>query len=419
MRIKPRQTLAILLSMILLLALAPAGFAVDLTKGNTVTVTLATPESGYATDLKGTRVQSDFYLLAEADAIQNVDSYTYKLPGNQDSDLYKLVDKLIQELNGTDSEESEAEGSEKPTPTPPTQEAVFRQFEPYAQDFAGIVLSSDYTAQPISGNIVVDQTTITVSELPAGLYLLVIHGYDLQKTEDSETGYIKRAEQTSNTEETSNEEGSEPKSVLTTRVVTKNNEYLFRPQLLTVPTKLDDNVQQYNTAYGDWVNQLSIYAKPTQVPKNSELKIIKKLSAKGPDPVSFVFYVEWKGPDNKTVRKVVTLLFDGSDVEKYAVVKDIPIGAEVMVTEVHTGIAYKLSETSPNPPEVTIEAMPPIPEGSSVNPDELIPNANVVTFINDHSGPGGGYGLLNRFTVSGSGDFSGAQYEDSADAGNS
>ena len=63
MRIKLRQTLAILLSMILLLALAPSGFAVNLADGaNTVTVNLAPADSGYAEDLKTVRIHADFYL---------------------------------------------------------------------------------------------------------------------------------------------------------------------------------------------------------------------------------------------------------------------------------------------------------------------------------------------------------------------
>ena len=412
MRMKSRRPLAILLSMILLLALAPSGFAVDLNAPNSVTIEFVPRGSDFAEDLATATIQVDLYLLAPAvlyeEPYQNVDSYTYEVPG-AGSPFHTLLDQLTKELNGTDSEEPTAEGTEKPAPTPPTEEAVFQQFESYAQDFAEIVLDSSYTPDPDrykTATAVAEHTAINVDNLAAGLYLLVIRSKNLTAkvdNENPENAYVKR------TEQASNDENDEAKTILTTRVVTENYEYLFRPQLFTLPTKLSDNMQQYNTAYGEWVNSLTIYAKPTREPKISELKIIKQLTSRGPDPVSFVFNVEWEGADKKTVKKVVLISFtDSSSYEKYAVVKDVPIGAEVRVTEVHTGIAYRV--TSDNQQEVTIEAMPPIPEGST---SAEIPN--VLTFINDHSGPGGGYGLLNRFTVS-SGALTGVQYDDSADA---
>ena len=82
MRIKIRQTLAILLCAVLLLALAPAGFAVDLTIPNTVTVNLVpNDKSAYQEDLANASIQADFYLLSAAVAPDNQsDSYTYALP---------------------------------------------------------------------------------------------------------------------------------------------------------------------------------------------------------------------------------------------------------------------------------------------------------------------------------------------------
>ena len=68
MRMKSRRTLAVLLSMILLLALAPSGFAVDLEAPNTLTVNLAPADSGFAEDLAAASIQADLYLLAPATA---------------------------------------------------------------------------------------------------------------------------------------------------------------------------------------------------------------------------------------------------------------------------------------------------------------------------------------------------------------
>ena len=388
MRMKSRRTLAVLLSMILLLALAPSGFAVDLEAKNTVTVTLAQPESDYAKDLKGTRIHADFYLLAPAvryaPPYENVDSYTYTVP-DKGTAFYELLDKLTKELN-------EAEVPE----APPVQEAVFHQFEPYAQAFAEIVLSRGYSSPPAAtGDLVVDQTAITVQDLTAGLYLLIIRGDGLEKSENPETGYVKR------TQQAAGEEGAEGNSVLSTRVVTDRNEYLFEPQLLTVPTKVDktSGEQQYNTAYGEWENLLMIYAKSTQVPKNGDLKIIKNLTHAGPDSVTFVFEVKWqekKGSENVDKAKYVSLTFDGkSQMEEYILAKTIPIGTTVTVTEVHSGLAYSIVGDNTKTATIVVPS-PDAPDGSSGNQATEIAE---VSFTNDHSGPGGGYGVLNRFTV--------------------
>ncbi len=394
MRMKSRRTLAILLSMILLLALAPSGFAVNLEPGaNTVIVNLVpTNQSDMEKDLAEIHVQADLYLLAPAvryeAPFENVDSYTYQVPAENDP-YYDLLSQLTKELNDAEKPES-----------PPAEEAVFQQFEPYAQAFAGIVLESRPEIQPSTTKSTLDgQTMISVSGLNAGLYLLIIRGSDLStKDDNSQTGYVKKTEQASGTE------GAEKTTLYTTRVVTEDYEYLYRPQLLTVPTKLDKTTPQYNTAFGEWTNELIIYAKPTRESKNGDLKIIKNVSNPGPDPVNFVFEVTWKDKSNNDVTKVVTMSFQGETRKEYTLVNTVPIGTEVTVTEVHSGIGYTAVT---GPQTVTIQATPPAAESG-----EPAAVRNVVEFSNDHSGPGGGHGILNRFTPDGS-NFTGVQYDDS------
>lgn len=400
MRMKSRRTLAVLLSMILLLALAPSGFAVDLEAKNTVTVTLAQPESDYAKDLKGTRVHADFYLLAPAvryaPPYENVDSYTYTVP-DKGTAFYELLDKLTKELN-------EAEVPE----APPAQKAVFDQFEPYAQAFAEIVLGSGYSSAPdATGDLVVDQTAITVTGLNPGLYLLIIRGDGLEKSENPETGYVKR------TQQAAGEEGAEENSVLSTRVFTDDNEYLFQPQLLTVPTKVDktSGEQQYNTAYGEWENLLMIYAKSTHVPKNGDLKIIKDLASAGPDTATFVFEVSWTRQDGSTAKKYVSLTFNGGQTHKeYVLENTVPIGTEVTVTEVHSGIGYTAEISSRT---ATIVATPTPTEGAASADSADSATIAEVVFTNDHTGPGGGHGILNRFTAGSNSSFDGVGFNDS------
>lgn len=402
MRINLRRHLAILLCVILLLALAPSGFAVDLEAPNEVIVNFVPSESNFADDLATADIQVDLYLLAKAVADGNDDSYTYEeilgennTPSPFRVPLNALKDKLDERI--------------EPGKTI-TQNDVYTTFEPLAQQFAAKALDINYngpspkSATPVAIDDGKKQTWVSVRDLTAGLYLLVIHGAGLVKSDDPVQGYVKSPSQTEGVAE----------NILTTRVETESNEYLFKPQLLTVPTKIDtenENTQLYNTAYGDWEYTLSVYAKPTQVPKNGDLKIIKNLSQPGPDPVTFVFQVAWpKG--NPTTTKVVSMTFAGGQAyEEYTLADTIPVGTDVEVTEVHSGIGYTAGVTSQT---ATIEVDPPATEdGASAEGGGIA----TVRFDNNHSGPGGGYGLLNRFTATETGAFEWTRYSDSADAG--
>ncbi len=391
MRMKSRRTLAVLLSMILLLALAPSGFAVDLDPGkNSVTVECVPKDSDFAEDLATATIQVDLYLLAPAvryeEPYENVDSYTYQVP-EEGTVFHDLLKTLTEELNSADTPEA-----------PPAEKDVFDQFEHYAQDFAKIVLDSSYTPDPDrikSATAVAGKTFINVPNLDAGLYLLIIRGQELTEKDSSdhpEKVYVKK------TEQASSDENGAATTLFTTRVLTEDYEYLFKPQLFTLPTKLDKNVQQYNTAYGEWENQLSIYAKPTREANNGDLKII-------PDPVDFVFEVTWKDKSNNDVTKVVTMTFKGDTRKEYTLVNTVPIGTEVTVTEVHSGIGYTAVT---GPQTVTIQA----PAAATAD-GETAAVRNVVEFTNDHTGPGGGHGILNRFTAGSNSSFDGVGFNDS------
>ena len=405
MRMKSRRTLAVLLSMILLLALAPSGFAVDLDPGaNTLTVNLAPADSGFAEDLATANIQADLYLLAPAKEAGTDDSYTYAVPKSGEKDYPSPFQAPLEELMTKLADDPDLEKQND-------KEKVYSTFEPLAQAFAGIVLSKTYSGVPITGANVSDHTTITVTGLDAGLYLLIIHGAGLT-TKDGvpETGYVVK------TEQASGETGTDKTVTYATRVVTDDYEYLYRPQLLTVPTKVsEENEQQYNTAYGNWVNTLTIYAKPTREANNGDLKIIKNVNNPGPDPVDFVFEVSWLGKDRIPVTKVVSMTFEGETRKEYVLANTVPIGTEVTVTEVHSGIGYTAEISSRT---ATIVATPTPTEGAaSADSADSADSAGIaeVVFTNDHTGPGGGHGILNRFTADGS-SFSGVQYDDSDEA---
>ena len=401
MRMKSRRTLAVLLSMILLLALAPSGFAVDLKAPNTLTVNFVPENSDFGNDLKTARIQVDLYQLAAAVPDVISDSYHYDVPETDNGHPFWAA---LTQLQGdlADAEKLEDQNN---------RDTVFDKFEPYAQTFAGIVLDR-HPEIPVTRSelAVAENTTITVDNLDAGLYLLIIHGAGLT-TKDGvpETGYVVK------TEQASGETGTDKTVTYATRVVTDDYEYLYRPQLLTVPTKVsEENEQQYNTAYGNWVNTLTIYAKPTREANNGDLKIIKNVNNPGPDPVDFVFEVSWLGKDRIPVTKVVSMTFEGETRKEYVLANTVPIGTEVTVTEVHSGIGYTAEISSRT---ATIVATPTPTEGAASADSADSAGIAEVVFTNDHTGPGGGHGILNRFTAgSGSSSFTGVQYDDSDEA---
>ncbi len=356
--------------------------------------------SDFGNDLKTARIQVDLYKLAAAVPDVISDSYHYDVPETDNGHPFWAA---LTQLQGdlADAEKLEDQNN---------RDTVFEKFEPYAQTFAGIVLDS-HPEIPVARSelAVAENTTITVDNLDAGLYLLIIHGAGLT-TKDGvpETGYVVK------TEQASGETGTDKTVTYATRVVTDDYEYLYRPQLLTVPTKVsEENEQQYNTAYGNWVNTLTIYAKPTREANNGDLKIIKNVNNPGPDPVDFVFEVSWLGKDRIPVTKVVSMTFEGETRKEYVLANTVPIGTEVTVTEVHSGIGYTAEISSRT---ATIVATPTPTEGAaSANSADSATIAEVV-FTNDHTGPGGGHGILNRFTAGSDKSFDGVGFNDSAAA---
>ena len=396
MRMKSRRTLAVLLSMILLLALAPSGFAVNLEAPNTLTVNFVPENSDFGNDLKTARIQVDLYKLAAAVPDVISDSYHYDVPTDNGHPFWAALTQLQGDL--ADAEKLEDQNN---------RDTVFEKFEPYAQTFAGIVLDR-HPEIPVTRSelAVAENTTITVDNLDAGLYLLIIHGAGLT-TKDGvpETGYVVK------TEQASGETGTDKTVTYATRVVTDDYEYLYRPQLLTVPTKVsEENEQQYNTAYGNWVNTLTIYAKPTREANNGDLKIIKNVNNPGPDPVDFVFEVSWLGKDRIPVTKVVSMTFEGETRKEYVLANTVPIGTEVTVTEVHSGIGYTAEISSRT---ATIVATPTPTEGAASADSADSAGIAEVVFTNDHTGPGGGHGILNRFTAGSDKSFDGVGFNDS------
>ena len=403
MRMKTQRILAALLSLVLLLALAPAGWAVDVTTPNIVNINLVpTDKEGtdFATDIVKAKVQADLYLIAPAVADEQYDTYGYNFEG---STFAGLKDSVTAALKTDPAEKT-------------TYEIMLKSFSRIAQAAAEIVKNGDMDPDYYQV-AATDVSTIELGGIQAGLYLLILRGNDFTNkidTEEGEEGYFTttvkegggQSGEYSNPDEPTDPDAKKPDVTITvTRARSNNYEFLFEPQIISLPTKMEGNDPTYNTAYGAWSTTLSLTAKPEMNPRFGDLKIVKTLNTfAGPDPASFVFEIKWTDKTKDEVR-YAELTFKDKGTEEYVLEKVIPVGTKVTVTEVHSGLQYSLTASDEMAKTVTIVSEKEITSGS----------AEIATakFTNDHTGPGGGYGVTNRFTSDGTGNFTWQQLEDS------
>ena len=365
MRMNTQRILAALLSLVLLLALAPAGWAdgeeggggdgggvapilsapmpatgVDLTPGiNTVNINLVPGDkvgTKFETDIVKANLVADLYLVAAAVKDENYDTYHYEFVGNAP---VVVADATIFQ----DSLEDD--------PDPAKQnkyDTMLRTFSPLAQAFAKSIFTYegiDTTKFPTKTTAATG-TTIKIEGLDPGLYMLVLHGSDLkEQSENEDECYVTTMTKAGGGQY--NEYGSADTDIVATRAFSDDYEFLFEPQMITVPTRVDDEgTQQYNTAYGTkWSNELNIVAKPDWKPRYGDLRITKTLNGHfGTKPAMFVFDVKAELNDKTVFSDVITLKFTEDGTKSATLVKRIPIGAKVTVTEVYSS-SYKQNGT--------------------------------------------------------------------------
>lgn len=117
-----------------------------------------------------------------------------------------------------------------------------------------------------------------------------------------------------------------------------------------------------------------------------DLRIVKSITATGPDTASFVFRITWTDLKNVVQTRYATITINsGEDEGEYTLAKAIPTGTEVTVTEVDTGIQFSYSSGN----------------GTKTIALTNVEEAVEFDFSNDHTGPGGGHAVVNRGTVEG------------------
>ena len=437
MRMKTQRILAALLSLVLLLALAPAGWAegeegggtnepvlegsgigesvslpaagVVLDNKNSVSINLVpkdkaeAPDQTFANEIVKAKVEADLYLIAPAVADTMYDTYSYNFTGSAFAGLKDRVNEALK----TD-----------PTKPATTREDMLKSFSPIAQAAAEIVKTTNVGTQNTPA--ATTQSIIDVGNLPAGMYLLILRGADLAKNE-TETGYFTTAKKSGTGEYADPTNPGQDVTITVTRALSDNYEFLFEPQLITLPTKTVETAQgtaqSYNTAYGVWSKTLSITAKPDWKPKNGILKITKTLTdyvdlSKEDsyfEPMTFTFSIvgrDKQGEGAKEVYKKVVALSVDSPVSQQEVVTltDIPVGTWVTVTEIYSGAhasGEPTGQQTKDPttgviihPEFQIQS-PTVTGGDGT----MTVTSQAVNFTNvNNDTHRGGHGIENKFT---------------------
>jgi hypothetical protein len=413
---KTQRILAAILGLVLLLALAPAGWAADgetipefLQKKNTVKINLTPGEDKkFNDDIVKAGVQADLYLIAAAKPVKGYDTYEYeKLAGSLSAFQTALDDALATDPNDN-FDEIKDQAARK--------ETMLKKFTPLAYKIAEVVLDKNYSAiQPQSFKA--SGSTIEAAGLDAGLYLLVLRGSNLTEKqltikidgEDEEFGYVTRTKEKSSDKDEAGKSGTEH---IATRAFSDKYEYIFEPQLITVPTRTDTDGLQYNTAFGEWSNVLNVNIKATQDDRKGKIKVKKTVSdyldlSKDEtfEPAMFTFEVIATETNDRTskvlYRKQVSINIDGTDtVGKTEVLKDLPAGSYAWVTEIYQGAHYQVNAaTNTGPIEVKADKIEVVNGKTTVTEQ---PDATA-TFDNKNNDiHRGGHGIENIFTYNGS-----------------
>lgn len=411
MRMKTQRILAALLSLVLLLALAPAGWAdgeggsgleggstggnttqpaagVVLDNNNTVTIKLVPTDkkdTDFETEIKKAKVEADLYFIASAVADPMYDTYSYSYTDSSFATLKSSIDTAL--VADPDNQND--------------RNTMLKKFSPIAQDAAELVQKQ--SIDPITVQAAGELTEISVRGLDAGMYLLILRGSDLNK-DTSDSGYFatttKKGSNAYNDFE-ENTDGSKDVTITVTRAVSDNYEFLFEPQLITLPTKMDGNDQSYNTAYGVWSKDLSITAKPEMKPRYGKLKIIKTLDnyidlSKNQinEPSLFVFEITAVKPSETEGGEDTVVFQDDRGIEFTAtgeesiVVDHIPAGSIVTVKEIYSGASY----TADSPLTVS---------GIEITAEQDLDKIAKAEFENYFNGRNGGHGIINEIGYNG------------------
>lgn len=306
--------LALIVCMLLTLAVQGIGSAkaVDLDQGCALTVSPGTYE-----DLVNAEVVIDLYKVADAAPVQGYDTYRFTPTG-----AYAGMDSIraLEDMTTVDQD----------------------SYQAIAQEAAALTLTTEgiSIAKTVDGK----EAGASISELEngqklsSGLYLLIARGKELEEPADYVTSVTAEGETSSR---------------LATVAYSDEYTYTFRPELIALPSRMvlgnDGTVESNETSNTvDWQYDLAVTLKPEQALRFGNLMITKNLPdyAAG-EPASFIFQVEAYQDETRAkslYSNVAAITFSDPGSQTLRIEGVIPVGAYVEVTEVYSGISYRLQD---------------------------------------------------------------------------
>lgn len=286
-----------------------AAQAVDVNRSCTLTVRPGSED--WAADLAEAHVVVDLYKIADAVADSTYDTYDYHL--------------------------TEGYGG-LTLPKDPDNAA----WEALAQSAAQTALTN--------GTPVANTAANTAVSLPGcGLYLVVARGEGI-------TDYWKTTE------------GANGAQEIVTIAHSGKFTYTFTPSLISLPSKEALADGSINTAGdGDWQYDMTVTLKPERAVRFGSLEINKILqSYETSGPASFVFDVEAELDGQNVYSNVASMTFTGAG-QQSVLVEEIPVGANVTVTEVYSGASYSLASEAVQTAVIGADTVSPVTFSNSYN----------------------------------------------------
>ena len=328
-----RRALAVCMLTALLLTIPAMAETADLSAPCSIKIDAGSSE--FAEDIATAHVVVDLYRLASAESIEG-------------SEMYRMV--LMSPYDGESIAASMESG----------------EYTVMAQEAAQVALAQ---GSPVVTGAELGQVISATSGgtgIAAGLYLLIARGSDI---DDYVTTIQNDADE----------------DTLVTVARSAEYEYLFSPQLLSIPIPEEQDDEADADDEITWLYDLNVSLKFDRRPMFGTLEIVKTLlSYTAEEPATFVFSVDATLDGEVSYSNVAALTFTAPGTLT-AVIDRIPLGSSVRVEEVYSGSHYVLQSAA-------------IQTAAVEKADE----PTQVFFVNTYDETAtGGYGIDNHFTYDG------------------
>ena len=322
-------------------------------KGGTITILAPENADGSFDGLNSVPLVFDFYKVASAVQERGEGTDSYVSVVGQDAYIFDWDVPDFAAL------ETEYDVLQKAAEDDKLTASAVNEF---TQNVAAVILNGTPSAKPQSTtveNFVKDG--MEGMPVDAGLYLVIIHG-DQEK-------YI--------------EEAAGTDTPFITCADTSSEQFIFAPILVSVPNrgmKVMADSDQVVAGYDKWAYDVfsdrtsdvsdvwnynvEITAKVGIKDQNGAIKIEKALTSyetmnNRTDRITFVYDVRGMLNGERVYTNVASIVLSGAGESSYTILYDIPVGAEVTVTERYTGGDYTPTADTVNPQTKTVIAVDP------------------------------------------------------------